>query len=331
MQQIGVMGGGAWGTSLAMLARRAGRSVVLWAREQAVVEAINRDHRNPAFLPGVELDAGIRATADADDVIDAEAVIVAVPAQHLRGALRAVAARWPPGIPAVICAKGIERGTCALMSEVMSETLPQTPVAVLSGPSFAAEVARDLPTAVVLAAKPTLGAELSATLATAHFRIYSTEDLIGAQLGGAVKNVLAIACGIVRGRRMGDNARAALITRGIAETARLATAKGARPETLMGLSGIGDLVLTCTAMRSRNFSLGVAVGRGTRLADVVAARTSVAEGVESAAAVCTLAGRYGIDMPICAAVDAVLNHGADIGKTIAGLLARPPKAEMLPA
>jgi glycerol-3-phosphate dehydrogenase (NAD(P)+) len=183
----------------------------------------------------------------------------------------------------------------------------------------------------VLAAKPTLGAELSATLATAHFRIYSTEDLIGAQLGGAVKNVLAIACGIVRGRRMGDNARAALITRGIAETARLATAKGARPETLMGLSGIGDLVLTCTAMRSRNFSLGVAVGRGTRLADVVAARTSVAEGVESAAAVCTLAGRYGIDMPICAAVDAVLNHGADIGKTIAGLLARPPKAEMLPA
>lgn len=330
MQRIGVIGGGAWGTSLALLARRAGRSVVLWARESEVVEGVNRDHRNETYLPGVALDPELRAVADAREATRADAVILAVPAQHLRSALAGVAADWPAGVPAVICAKGIERGTSALMSEVAEEALPKAPLAVLSGPSFAAEVARDLPTAVVLAAiEPRLRTELPAALSTPFFRIYSTDDVIGAELGGAVKNVLAIACGIVRGRRLGDNARAALITRGLAETVRLGAAKGARAETLMGLSGIGDLVLTCSAMRSRNFSLGAALGRGIPLRQIMEARISVAEGVDSAEAVCSLARRLDIDMPICRAVDAVLNHGADIDATIAALLARPPKAEAL--
>jgi glycerol-3-phosphate dehydrogenase (NAD(P)+) len=332
MQRIGVIGGGAWGTSLALLARRAGRSVVLWARGAEVVEAINRDHRNETYLPGVDLDPEIRAVSDPREAIAADAVILAVPAQHLRAALAAVAADWPAGVAAVICAKGIERGTSALMSEVAEEALQGVALAVLSGPSFAAEVARGLPTAVVLAAAvPSLRTELPAAMSTPFFRIYSTDDVVGAELGGAVKNVLAIACGIVRGRRLGDNGRAALITRGLAETARLAAAKGARAETLMGLSGIGDLVLTCSVMRSRNFSLGVALGRGMTLSQIVAKRTSVAEGVDSAEAVCELARRHHIDMPICRAVDAVLNHGADIDATIAALLARPPKAEALSA
>lgn len=311
-----------------MLARRAGRSVTLWAREPEVVEAINRNHSNPLFLPDVALDPAIAATGDAAEAADADAVIVAVPAQHLRAALAGLAGTWRTGVPAIVCAKGIERDTNALVSEVAAETLSQAPIAILSGPSFAAEVARDLPTAVVLAtAEPQLREALPAALATPYFRIYSTDDVIGAEVGGAVKNVLAIACGIVQGRGMGDNARAALITRGLAETVRLAAAKGARNETLMGLSGIGDLVLTCTAMRSRNFSLGVALGEGRPLTEILSSRSSVAEGVHSAAAACALARRYGIDMPICVAVDKVLNHGADIGVTIAGLLARPAKAE----
>lgn len=328
MQRIGVIGGGAWGTSLALLARRAGRAVALWAREPEVIEGINRDHRNQTYLPGVALDPEIRAVPDPLEAIAADAVILAVPAQHLRGLLSAVAGHWPAGVPAVICAKGIERGTCALMSEIVEEALPEAPPVVLSGPSFAAEVARGLPAAVVLAAaQPHLREALPPALSTPYFRIYSSDDVIGAEIGGAVKNVLAIACGIVRGRRMGDNARAALITRGLAETARLAAAKGARAETLMGLSGIGDLVLTCSAMRSRNFSLGAALGRGIPLARIVQARISVAEGVDSAEAVCALARRLDVDMPICRAVDAVLNRGADIDGTIAGLLARPPGAE----
>lgn len=328
MQRIGVIGAGAWGTSLAMLARRAGRSVVLCAREAEVVDAINREHRNPAFLPDVELDPAIRATLDPFEAIDADAVLLVAPAQHVRAVTAAVAAGWPARVPAVICAKGIERGTRALMSEVVGETLPGVPHAILSGPSFAIEVARDLPTAVVLAARePELRTALPAALAASHFRIYSSDDVIGAELGGAVKNVLAIACGIVHGRRLGDNAGAALITRGLAETARLGAAKGARAETLMGLSGIGDLVLTCTALQSRNFSLGVALGEGQTLAEIVASRRSVAEGVDSAAAVCALARSLGVEVPICEAVDAVLNAGADIGETIAGLLARPARAE----
>jgi glycerol-3-phosphate dehydrogenase (NAD(P)+) len=293
-----------------------------------VVESINDRHENEMFLAGVSLDVMIRATGNAAEAVDADLVLFTVPAQFLRGVARNVATAWRSGTAAVICSKGIEHGTCALMSEVVAECLPGVPIAVLSGPSFAAEVAREQPTALTLAcADPALRVAVPATLGTTRFRIYSHDDVIGAQVGGAVKNVLAIACGIVTGRRLGSNARAALITRGLAEMARLAVAKGARPDTLMGLSGLGDLVLTCTTMESRNYSLGVAIGEGQTLKDVLASRRSVTEGVYSAASVGALARRLGVDMPICFAADAVLNDGADIDATVADLLARPPTEE----
>ncbi len=328
MERIGIIGAGAWGTALAITARRAGRQVIIQAHEPRVVDAINRDHENVDFLPGIPLDPQIRATADPAEAADADAVLLTVPAQHLRTVAVQAAPGWKAGVPAVVCAKGIEDTTCALMHEVAGEALPEAVVAVLSGPSFAAEVARDQPTAVTVAcADPVVREQVPAALGTRRFRIYSSMDVIGAEVGGAVKNVLAIACGIVQGRSMGDNARAALITRGLAEIARLATAKGARPETLMGLSGMGDLVLTCNNMQSRNFSLGVRLGRGEALTKILAARTAVTEGVFSAASVTELARRLDVDMPICAAVDAVLNAGAGLDTTIAGLLSRPFKAE----
>jgi glycerol-3-phosphate dehydrogenase (NAD(P)+) len=246
----------------------------------------------------------------------------------MRGVCDAAAADWPSGVPAIICAKGIEQGSCALMSEVVGEMLPGKPIAVLSGPTFAAEVARDLPTAVTLACDDeTMAKVLMETLSTRYFRIYRSRDVIGSQIGGAVKNVLAIACGIVEGRKLGDNTRAALVTRGLAEISRLGIAKGAHAETLAGLSGMGDLTLTCNAVQSRNFSLGVALGSGQRLEDILSERNSVAEGVFTASSVTDLARRLNVDLPICSAVDGVLNHGANIDATINGLLARPLKAE----
>ena len=329
MNRIGIAGAGAWGTALAMVMRRAGRHVVIQAREAEVADAINRTHRNPAFLPDVDLDPEIRATTDLAEAARADAVLLVTPAQFLRPVCGALAPHWTPGVPAVICAKGIEQETGALMSEVVAETLPEAPLAVLSGPTFAAEVARDLPTAVTLAcADGGLAEALSRALGTPRFRTYRSDDLIGAQLGGAVKNVLAIACGIVEGRGLGDNARSALITRGLVETVRLSLAKGGRPETLMGLSGIGDLTLTCNAMQSRNFSLGVALGQGRALDEVLAERASVAEGVFSASAVTGLARGLDVEMPICLAVDGVLNHFADIGRTIEGVLSRPFEVEL---
>ena len=262
MKRIGIVGAGAWGTALAMVARRAGCDVALQAREAEVAAAINEHHENTVFLPGVALDPAIVATTELARAADADAVLLAVPAQHQRAVCAALAPAWRPGVAAVVCAKGIEQDTSALMSEVVGETLPDAPIAVLSGPTFAAEVARDQPTAVTLAAgEPALGEALAAALGTPRFRIYHSPDVIGAQVGGAVKNVLAIACGIIEGRSLGDNARAALITRGLAEIVRLGLAKGAQAETFMGLSGIGDLTLTCNAMQSRNFSLGVALGQ----------------------------------------------------------------------
>lgn len=328
MGRIGIIGAGAWGTALAIVAREAGHTVLLWAREPEVIEAINSRHENEIFLPGLGLDPAIRATGNCAEAADADLILFAVPAQFLRRAARDTAPGWQAGTAAVICSKGIEHRTCALMSEVIAECLPDVPIAVLSGPSFAAEVARAHPTAVTLAcADAALRQAIPAMLGTTLFRIYSHDDVIGAEVGGAVKNVLAIACGIVAGRRFGNNARAALITRGLAEMARLAIAKGARPDTLMGLSGLGDLVLTCTTMDSRNYSLGVALGQGRALSEVLASRRSVAEGVFSAGSVAALARRLGVDMPICFAVDAVLNAGADIDAAIADLLARPQTEE----
>lgn len=328
VQKIGIVGAGAWGTALAMAARRAGRDVTIQAHEAEVADAIHKRHENPEFLPGIALDPAIRATRQLADAAAADAVLLAVPAQFLRPVCKRLAPSWKAGTPAVICAKGIEQDTLALMSEIVQEMLPEAPIAVLSGPTFAIEVARELPTAVTLATADTaLGERIAGALGTPRFRTYLSADVIGAQLGGAVKNVLAIACGIVIGRGLGDNARAALITRGLAEIVRLGLAKGAKPETLMGLSGIGDLALTCHAMQSRNFSVGVAIGKGERLDDVLNNRKSVAEGVFTASSVVGLARKVGVEMPICTAIDQVLNHFADIDAAIAGLLARPFKTE----
>lgn len=329
MQRITIVGAGAWGTALATVARRAGREVRLWAREPEVADAINATHENTPFLAGVPLDPGIRAETNvAAAAAGAEAILLVAPAQYLRAVSADVEAHAPNGAPAVICAKGIEQDTGALMTEVIAEIMPGRPMAVLSGPTFAIEVARGLPTAVTLAAADdALRENLAAAIGTPAFRPYLSGDLVGAEVAGAVKNVIAIACGIVYGRGLGANAQAALITRGLAEITRLGLARGAKLETLMGLSGLGDLTLTCNSLQSRNMSLGAALGKGETLDDVLGARNTVAEGVWTAPSVTALAGRLGIDMPISAAVNAILHEGADIDSTIAGLLARPIRAE----
>lgn len=327
--RIGVVGGGAWGTALALAALRAGRESLLWAREPTVVEAIRTGRENRDYLPGIPLSDALEATGDLADLATCDAVLLVSPAQHARTVAAGLARHLKPGAPVVICAKGIELDSHALMSDAVASALPAgTPVAVLSGPTFAAEVARGLPTAVTLACSDAkLGTALVEALGSRTFRPYRSDDVVGAQIGGAVKNVLAIACGVVEGRRLGDNARAALITRGLAEITRLALALGGRAETLMGLSGLGDLTLTCSSLQSRNMSLGAALGEGKTLAEILAGRRSVAEGVTTAAAVVGLAAKLGVDMPICAAVDAILNRGAGLDETIQGLLSRPFKGE----
>jgi glycerol-3-phosphate dehydrogenase (NAD(P)+) len=328
VRRLGIIGGGAWGTALAMAAARAGRQALLWAREAEVVEAVNAAHENPLFLPGIPLDPAIRATGAIAETAACDALLLVTPAQHLRAACRSLAPILAPGTPAVICAKGIELDSGLLMSQVLAAELPAALPAVLSGPTFAAEVARAQPTAVTLAcADAAAGRALVEALGGRSFRPYLGDDLIGAQVGGAVKNVLAIACGVVEGRQLGDNARAALITRGLAEIVRLGTALGGRAETLMGLSGLGDLTLTCTSLQSRNMSLGFALGQGRTLAEILGERRSVAEGVTTARAVVALAARLGVDMPICQAVDALVGHGAALDTVIDGLLTRPFKAE----
>ncbi|MBC7907912.1 MAG: NAD(P)-dependent glycerol-3-phosphate dehydrogenase [Rhodospirillaceae bacterium] len=328
MDSIGIVGAGAWGTALATTAQRAGRAVTLWARDPVLAEAINTSRRNLPYLPDVELVEGIRATTSLEEVAQSAAILLVAPAQHVRATCRALAPLWRKGVPAVICAKGIEQSTGMMMTEVVEAELPHAPIAVLSGPTFAIEVARGLPTAVTLAcADAALGQDLVEALGTTSFRPYLADDLVGAEIGGAVKNVLAIACGIVEGRGLGDNARAALITRGLAELTRLAMAKGGRPETLMGLSGLGDLILTASSPQSRNYSLGLALGQGRKLADILAERRAVTEGVWTAGAVIAMAEGLGVEMPISAAVDAVINTGAGLGEAIQALLSRPFRAE----
>ena len=327
-RRIAVLGAGAWGSALAVAAQRAGREVRLWARRAELAAEIEATRENPRYLPGLQLDPAIRVTGDLGQAAAADALLLVVPAQHLRALCQSLAGGLEADRPLVICAKGVEQGSLELLSEVVAEVLPGQPQAVLSGPNFAGEIAAGLPAATTLAAADeALARDLVAALGSRSFRPYVSDDPIGAQVGGAVKNVIAIACGIVTGRELGDNARAALITRGLAEVVRLGVALGARPETLMGLSGLGDLTLTCSAMQSRNYSLGVALGHGERIDAILGARRSVAEGVFSAAAVAALAERKGVEMPICAAVDRVVNAGADIEETIAGLLNRPFTSE----
>jgi glycerol-3-phosphate dehydrogenase (NAD(P)+) len=326
--RIGIVGAGAWGTALAMVCRRAGREVIVWARELEVVASINARHVNAIFLPDHKLDPAIRACATLEDLRDVDAVLLVTPAQALRGIGLALQPHLRAQVPLVLCAQGSEASTGALMSEVAADAFAGRPSAVLSGPTFAAEVARGLPTAISLAcADRGVGEALAAALATPSFRPYWSDDPTGAALGGAVKNVLAIACGIADGRGLGDNARAALLTRGFAEMMRLGLALGARRETLAGLAGLGDLSLTCNGGQSRNRSFGFALGQGGAAAALLASRPQVVEGAYTAAALVARAQRAGIDMPISQAVAAIVNRGAQIDATIGALLARPLRAE----
>lgn len=328
MDRIGVVGAGAWGTALAVTARRAGRQALLWAHRPEVAQAITREGRNSTYLPDIDL-TGLAVTADLAKVAAAEALLLVVPSQFLRGVCRQLKPLLRAGIPVVVCAKGIETGSLAVMSELVAEELPDAPLAVLSGPTFAIEVARGLPTAITLAcADNQLGQKLVQALGTPTFRPYLTDDVIGAEIGGAAKNVLAIACGVVEGRGLGDNARAALITRGLAELMRLSVAKGGRPETCMGLSGLGDLILTASSPQSRNYSLGFGLGQGRLLTDILAERRAVTEGVATATSVVGLAARLGVDMPICVGVEGLLYRGIGVEDSIRDLLARPFKAEL---
>jgi glycerol-3-phosphate dehydrogenase (NAD(P)+) len=323
-EHIGVVGGGAWGTALACLARRAGRDVTLWSRDPAISKAIATERANSVYLPGMPLEAGIRSAGSLDALGACDVLLLVCPAQ----AVRELAHRLPGDSPVVICAKGIETATGLLMPEVFDQVQPERRIAVLSGPSFAEEAIRGLPTAVSIATwNPTLGQTLATSLAAGAFRPYWTHDVLGVALGGAVKNVLAIAAGIVEGRGLGHNAAAALVTRGFAEMARLGQAMGAELETLTGLSGFGDLVLTCHGPLSRNRSLGMALGKGAALGDYLQGRRQVVEGEATAPAVLARAARYGIEMPICAAVDAILHGTADLDATIRGLLARRLRRE----
>ena len=318
--RIGVIGGGAWGTALASVAARDGEPVLLWAREAEVVESINADHENPHFLAGVALPTSIVATGDLGQLSDCDALLVVVPTQFVRTIL----AETPVGnTPLVLCAKGIEAGTRLLVSEVAHQARPEAPIAVLSGPTFAHEVAAGQPTAVTLAcADEALGQRLADRLAGPAFRPYASNDVIGAEIGGAVKNVLAIACGVVEGAGLGQNARAALIARGFAEMTRFGLARGARAETLAGLSGLGDLVLTCSSTSSRNFSLGVGLGQGKPAHEMLADRRTVAEGAFTAPVLREAAAAAGVDMPVTEAVCALL-EGKDVRSVVDALLARP--------
>ncbi len=325
---VAVIGAGAWGTALAALCARGGVDTTLWAREEEVATAIRETGENPAFLPGIKLPQGIGATHDLGMAAACEAILFVVPAQFARpmfAELKIIAAE---NAPVALCSKGVERETGLLMTEVLAEVWPHARPAVLSGPSFARDVAAGMPTAVTLAcAHAALGERWAATLGGPTFRPYLSEDLTGAELGGAVKNVLAVAAGVVDGKGLGESARAALITRGFAEFRRLGEALGAQPQTMAGLSGLGDLILTASSPQSRNMSLGVELGKGRALNDILGERISVSEGAASAAAVIRLARTAGVETPICDAVAALIEGARDVDGIIADLLSRPITSE----
>ena len=319
---VSVIGAGAWGTALAAVAARAGRDVVLCARDIATAAEIAEMRENPR-LPGVRLDAGIEVTADMAVAARADIMLIATPAQNLRAAVFALAPHLAGGTPVIACAKGIERGTHKFMTEVIAEAAPAAAPAILSGPSFADDVARGLPTAVTLAARDeTLASELVRALGSSTFRPYHSTDIRGVEIGGAAKNVLAIAAGIAVGRKLGASAQAALTTRGFSELVRLGRACGARSETMAGLSGLGDLILSCASAQSRNFALGIALGRGEPRPS-----GKLAEGEFTAPVLIELAASQEVDMPVSSAVAAILSGTATIDEAIESLLTRPFKAE----
>ncbi|WP_274627435.1 NAD(P)H-dependent glycerol-3-phosphate dehydrogenase [Arvimicrobium flavum] len=322
--KIAVLGGGAWGTALALTARRAGHPTTLWARDEATVEGLRSGGGNARYLPGIALDPAPEATSDLAEATEgAICVLMVTPAQTLRVVLEQAGGSIAPGVPLVLCAKGIERDTGALLSGIARELMPSNPVAALSGPSFATDVARGLPTAVVVAAEDeVLAARLAQLLSTPSFRCYSTDDLTGVEVGGALKNVFAIAAGAVMGAGLGASAQAAMVTRGFVELRRIAKSYGARPETLMGLSGLGDLMLTCASSQSRNFAYGVAIGRGETRSGL-----PLAEGVATAGIAARVARERGVDAPIIAAVDQLLDGAITVGEAVSALMTRPLRSE----
>lgn len=322
--KIAVLGGGAWGTALTLAMAHAGHEPVLWARDARTVDAVNRLRENPRYLPGIRLDDRLKATSDIGEALhDAECILLVTPAQKVRAMCVDAAGHLSHGAPIVICAKGIEASTGLLLSEIVAQLLPGNPVAALSGPSFAADVARGLPTAVTVAAKDAdLSARLAALLSGPNLRCYSSSDLTGVEIGGALKNVMAIAAGVASGAELGASAQAALVTRGFVELRRIGAAFGARPETLMGLSGLGDLILSCGSARSRNFAYGMALGRGDSVEGL-----PLAEGVATAGIAADLARQRGIDAPIVDAVAAILGGRVTVAEAASALLSRPLKSE----
>jgi glycerol-3-phosphate dehydrogenase (NAD(P)+) len=327
LEKVGIIGGGAWGTALAQVASAGGRDALLWALEEQVVQAINERRENAPYLPGVTLNENVRATSDLSNLKSCDVWLVVTPAQHMRAVLEQAS---ECDIPMVLCSKGIEERSGELLHLVAREACPRAAIAVLSGPTFAHEVARGLPTAVTLAAEDmALAEQLRERIAQQTFRIYISDDVAGAEIGGAVKNVLAIACGVVEGKGLGQNARAALIGRGFAEMTRFGLHCGARRETLAGLSGLGDLVLTCSSTSSRNYSLGKGIGEGRSAAELLADRKTIAEGAFTAPVLARLARERGIDMPIVEAVDALIAGRASVDQVLGDLLARPPRPEVV--
>jgi len=323
--RVVILGAGAWGTALANVVARAGRDVTLWARDGETAAALKK-HRTNARLPGVKLEESVKVAGDIACAAQGDAVLIVVPAQIFRTVARAIDPVLRPGTPVVACAKGIERGSHKFMTEVITESAPRALPAVLSGPSFANDVAKGLPTAVTLAlGNEVQAAELARALGSATFRPYHSTDVRGVEIGGAAKNVLAIAAGIVTGRKLGASAAAALITRGFAELFRFGKAFGARPETLTGLSGLGDLILSCSTVQSRNFSVGIALGEGRVLDEV--RKNKLAEGIDTAPVLVELAKAKNIEMPIANAIAGVLDGKMSVDDAIGSLLTRPFKAE----
>ncbi|MBY0355634.1 MAG: NAD(P)-dependent glycerol-3-phosphate dehydrogenase [Rickettsiales bacterium] len=323
--RVGVIGAGSWGTALAVIANRAGSDVTLWSRNEQVVEVIRDKRINEIYLPDIFIDPAIRITTHLPQVCDNDLIIVSVPSQSLRTLCINLSDLTVPELPIMITTKGIERGSLLLMHEVVNSILPANPLAVLSGPNFAREAALALPTATAIACHDkALGEHLRFAIGGKWFRPYLSNDLIGTEIGGAVKNVIALACGIAAGRKYGENARAALITRGLAEMTRLAIVKGGRAETLMGLAGIGDLVLTCSSMQSRNLSLGYALGQGRELHEVLPGKAhGLTEGVVTADSLYELSMKLGVAMPLCSTVHHILKGRLSIDEGIDGLLSRP--------
>ena len=328
-RSVAVVGAGAWGTALADLLARNGHPVVMWAFEPDVAASITRDHENRRFLAGAPLSPTVRATTDLGEALDGASLIcLATPSHVLRSVVRAGASRLAHGVPICVASKGIEAGSLELMSEVVAHEAPGHPVVALSGPSFAAEVIAQQPTAVVAASNDDAASEMvQEALSNMHFRVYTHDDIIGVELGGSLKNVMAVAAGIVEGVGLGFNARAALITRGLAEMIRLGNALGASPATFAGLAGLGDLVLTCTGSLSRNRAVGVAIGEGATLAEALIGKETVAEGVTTTRSAHALAAREGVEMPIVATVHRILFDGHPARLAVNDLMTRELRAE----